>query len=171
MSSKLLGDQGQNKYEGNLGSFLPSCYINLVSHDPATIAENLRALIGKLKRRLRAQSHPGELSWSQLAMLSRLERDGPSTVTVLARAEGMRPQSMGATVREFEIAGYVTGTPDPEDGRQTLWSVTPKARALVLAARAARNDWLQAAIQKNLSIAEQDELGRAVQLLERIVEE
>ncbi len=136
----------------------------------ADVAEALRSFIGNFKRRLRAQSHAGELSWSQFAMLSRLERDGPSTVTALAKAEGMRPQSMGATIRDFETAGHVTGTPDPQDGRQTLWSVTPKARELVLAARAARQDWLLAAIQKNYSQQEQDEIAHAVKLLERIVE-
>lgn len=136
----------------------------------AALAQALRSFIGNLKRRLRAQSHAGELSWSQFSMLSRLERDGPSTVTALAKAEGMRPQSMGAIIRDFEAAGHVTGTPDPQDGRQTLWSVTPAARDLVHAARAARQDWLLAAIQKNFSQAEQDELARAVKLLERLVE-
>ncbi|HSM96711.1 MAG TPA: MarR family transcriptional regulator [Rhizomicrobium sp.] len=136
----------------------------------AALAEALRSFIGNFKRRLRAQSPAGELSWSQFGMLSRLERDGPSTVTALAKAEGMRPQSMGATIRDFEAAGHVTGTPDPQDGRQTLWSVTPKARALVQVARAARQDWLLAAIQKNYSPEEQHDLIRAVKLLERIVE-
>ena len=136
----------------------------------ADVAQALRSFIGNFKRRLRAQSHAGELSWSQYGMLARLERDGPSTITALAKAEGMRPQSMGATIRDFEAAGHVTGTPDPQDGRQTLWSVTPKARALVLAARAARQDWLLAAIQKNYSQQEQDDIARAVKLLERIVE-
>ena len=136
----------------------------------ADLVQALRSFIRNFKRRLRAQSHAGELSWSQFGMLSRLERDGPSTVTALAKAEGVRPQSMGATIRDFEAAGHVTGTPDPQDGRQTLWSVTPKARALVLAARAARQDWLLAAIQKNYSQQEQDDIARAVKLLERIVE-
>lgn len=141
------------------------------SHTKTTaLAEALRSFIGNFKRRLRAQSHASELSWSQFGMLSRLERDGPSTVTALAKAEGLRPQSMGATIRDFEAAGHVTGTPDPQDGRQTLWTLTPKARALVQAARAARQDWLLAAIQKNYSAEEQDDLIRAVKLLERIVE-
>lgn len=143
----------------------------MTDQSTAALAEALRGFIGNLKRRMRAQSHAGELSWSQLSMLSRLERDGPSTVTVAARAEGVRPQSMGATIREFEAAGYVTGAPDPDDGRQTLWSVTPLARDLVQAARAARQDWLLATLQKNFSQAERDDLSRAVKLLERIVEQ
>jgi DNA-binding MarR family transcriptional regulator len=138
--------------------------------DSIALAEALRGFIGKLKRRMRAQSHTGGVSWSQLSMLGRLEREGASTVTSIARAEGLRPQSMGATIRELETAGYVTGTPDPNDGRQTLWQVTPTARELVNEERAARRDWLLAAIQKSYSHAEQDELARAVSLLQRIVE-
>jgi DNA-binding MarR family transcriptional regulator len=134
------------------------------------LAEALRSFIGNLKRRMRAQSHAGNLSWSQLAMLSRLERVGPSTVTAIARAEGMRPQSMGATIREFESAALVTGTPDPNDGRQTLWQLTPAARELVKEERMARQDWLLTAIKQNFSQTEQDEIGRAMSLLQRIVE-
>jgi DNA-binding MarR family transcriptional regulator len=143
----------------------------MTDQSTAALAEALRGFIGNLKRRMRAQSHAGELSWSQLSMLGRLERDGPSTGTAVARAEGVRPQSMGATIRDFEAAGYVTGAPDPKDGRQTLWSVTPAARDLVIAARAARQDWLQATLQKNFTQDERDELSRAVRLLERIVEQ
>ena len=102
-------------------------------------------------------------------MLSRLERDGPSTVTTLAHAEGMRPQSMGASIAALEELGHVKASPDPKDGRQTLWSVTPKSRALVQAARAAKQDWLSGAIQKNFSAAEQDELARAMKLLDRLL--
>lgn len=138
--------------------------------DTATLAEALRAFIGNLKRRLRTQSDAGGLSWSQLSMLSRLEREGPSTVTAIARAEGVRPQSMGATMAALQSEGLVESEPDPSDGRQTLWSVTDKCRTIVESARAARQDWLLAAIQKKFSQSEQDELARAVTLLERIVE-
>lgn len=137
---------------------------------PADLALTLRSVIGTLKRRMRAQSHAGDLSWSQLSLLGRLERDGASTVTALAKAEGVRPQSMGATIRDLETSGYVTGAPDPQDGRQTLWQVTPQARNLVIAARAARQDWLIASIQKSFSQDEQDAIARALKLLERITE-
>ena len=140
------------------------------SHRAAAVAEGLRRVIGRLKRRFREQAPSGDLSWSQLSMLSRLERDGPSTVTTLAKAEGVRPQSMGATIRDLETAGHVTGAPDPQDGRQTLWSVTPKTREFVQRARAARQDWLIDAIRKNFSPEEQAAIARAVALLERIAE-
>ncbi len=88
------------------------------------LAGDLRVVIGQLRRRLREQSGFGDLSWSQTSVLSRLDREGPGTVTSLARAEGMRPQSMGATVSALEAAGLVSGSPDPKDGRQTILSLT-----------------------------------------------
>ena len=62
------------------------------------IASELRVVLGKLTRRLREHANKWDLSLSQVAVLGYLDREGPSTVTTLARAEGVRPQSMGATV-------------------------------------------------------------------------
>jgi len=137
----------------------------------AALAGELRVLVGKLKRRLREQTpRLGDLTWSQVAVLGRLERDGPATVTTLARAESMRPQSMGAIVSVLEGAGFVTGSPNPTDGRQTILSVTAASREWLKASRAAREDWLSRAIQTTLAPAEREELTRAVALLHRLVE-
>jgi len=135
-----------------------------------TLAGELRVLFGRLRRRLREQADPGDLTWSQTAVLSRLDREGPATVTALAKAEGVRPQSMGATVAGLEAAGLVTGTPDPSDGRQTILSLTPACREWVQAGRAAREDWLFRAIQAELSADEQAQLAGVVDLLRRIAD-
>src|ERR1700726_2236829 len=111
------------------------------------LAGDLRVVIGKLRRGLRKQASFGDLTWSQTSVLSRLDREGPATVTALARAEGMRPQSMGANVSALEAAGLVSGTPDPNDGRQTILALTPACRKRITAGRAAREDWLFRAIQ------------------------
>jgi DNA-binding MarR family transcriptional regulator len=134
------------------------------------MASDLRILLGQLKRRLREESHPTGLTWSQIAVLGLLERDGPATVTTLAKAEGVRPQSLGATVSTLEEAGLVTGTPDPADGRQTILSLTDACRQLIQTSRAAREDWLFRAIRARLTQAEQDELVTAVALLKRLVD-
>ena len=136
----------------------------------AALASELRILAGKLKRRLREQGSAGDLTGSQVAVLSRLERDGPATVTDLARAEGMRPQSMGAITASLEAAGHIQGKPDPTDGRRTILSLTDACRAWIHAARAAREDWLLRTIQAQLSPPEQDDLRRALALLRRIVD-
>jgi DNA-binding MarR family transcriptional regulator len=105
-----------------------------------------------------------------VTVIGHLTREGPATVTRLARAEGVRPQSMGATVSALEAAGLVVGSPDPGDGRQTIWSLTPVSRRWVASFRAAREDWLFGAIRARLSPTEQEELSRAVGLLERLVD-
>jgi len=135
-----------------------------------TLAADLRVLIGKLSRRLRDEAHLGDFTWSQLKVLIRLERDGPATVTALAEAEGVRPQSMGATIAALKTAGFVSGAPDPRDGRQTLLSLTAACRKAIKAGRAKREDWLLRALQSRFSPAEQKALEKSLALLERLTD-
>jgi DNA-binding MarR family transcriptional regulator len=136
----------------------------------AGAATELRVLVGQFKRRFREKADLGDLTPSQMAVLRRLNSDGPTTVTGLARAEGMRPQSMGANIAALEAAGLVSGAPDPNDGRQTILSVTAACKERVKAGRMAWDNWLLEAIQKNLSPEEQLVLDRAIVLLKRLVE-
>jgi DNA-binding MarR family transcriptional regulator len=137
----------------------------------STLAQDLRALLGKLKRRLREQAHVGDLTPSQVSVLLRLEKDGAATASSLARAEGMRPQSIAPVIATLEGAGLVSGAPDPADGRQTLLSLTEACRKWVEEGRAARQDWLTRSLQARLSLREQDELAKAVVLLKRLVDD
>jgi DNA-binding MarR family transcriptional regulator len=136
----------------------------------AALASELRALIGKLKRRLREEAPPGDLTWPQLSALSLLEREGAATLTALARTENMRSQSMGAIIAPLEEAGLVVGAADPSDGRQTILSLTERCRVLIKEHRMARDDWLSRIIQTKLSPEEQDELKLALELLRRIAD-
>ena len=136
----------------------------------AALATDLRVLVGRLRRRLRDEAQPGDYSWSQISILGRLDRDGPATVSALARTEGMRPQSMGAIVATLQAAGLIVGTPHPTDGRQTLLTITDACRELMKSNRAAREDWLSRAIESHLDLNEQHALARAVTLLERLVD-
>lgn len=149
---------------------VPITHPDLHTSRAFAVAADLRVVIGKLRRKLREQIHPGKFTWSQMSVLGHLEREGPKTVTSLARVEGVRPQSMGATVSALEAAGFVTGVPDPSDGRQTMLSLTATCREWIAATRAAREDWLHRAIQQNLSLSEQDELARGIELLKRLVD-
>lgn len=134
------------------------------------LAGELRILVGQLRRRLREEAQLGDVSLSQASVLSRLERDGPATVSSLARAEGMRPQSMAATVQALTQAQMLTGSPDPLDGRQTILTLTDSCRAWIAASRAAREDWLARTIETRLTPAEVSELNQAVALLRRLAQ-
>jgi len=122
---------------------------------------------------LRLREHGGRdnLTPSQVSVVLRLEKDGSATVSSLARAEGMRPQSMSAIVTPLQESGLVRGVPDPSDGRQTLISLTPKFLKRIREGRAARQDWLTATITQKLSAAEQVKLRAALALLSRLVED
>ena len=138
--------------------------------DAVALAAELHALSGKLKRRLREQASAGDLTPSQTAVLRHLSRDGPTTVTALARMEGVRSQSMGATVDGLETLGLVKGSPDVRDGRQTILSLTAACRDMIRTGRAARQDWLLRAIQTRLSAQEQAHLASSLRLLNRLVD-
>lgn len=136
----------------------------------AALVGELRVVIGKLVRRVREQAPTGDFTNSQKSVLLRLERDGPATVSMLARAESVRPQSMRMTVAALEAAGAVSGKPDPEDGRQTFISLTPAFVKLARTGRAAREDWLFRALQEQLTAREHEQLAVAVKLLGKLAD-
>jgi len=129
----------------------------------------MRTVFRKLKLRVREQGGRNDLTSSQISVILRLEKDGAATVSSLARAEGMRPQSMSAVVTPLQESGLVRGSPDPSDGRQTLMSLTPKCLKLLQEGRAARQDWLTTIISQKLSVHEQEKLREALELLRRLV--
>lgn len=137
---------------------------------PPTLAADIRSLIGQLRRRLKKEAPKHGLTPPEQAVIIRLERDGPSTLTALAQAEGVRSQSMGATVAGLKQAGLVAGTPDPKDGRQTVLALTEACLQLLHAHRAAREDWLAQVITTRFTPDEQATLAAGVELLKRLVD-
>ncbi len=133
------------------------------------LAQQLKAFASTLRRRLREQADSGDLTPSQTTVLLRLERDGAATTSGLARAEGIRPQSMSAIVAALEGAGLIAGAPDPADGRQTLLALTPHCRQWLAHARAARQDWLTRTVRERLTAEERQQLTAIVPLLQRLI--
>lgn len=135
--------------------------------DPALLASELRVVLGQLVRRLRAE-HRFPLSHG--TVLGRLDREGEQSVSELAVAERVRPQSMAQTVSDLESDGLVARRPDPSDGRRALVALTEQGRAALLADRRHRDGWLAMAIADDLSPEEQAVLAHAGELLKRIGE-
>lgn len=121
-------------------------------------------------RRLREQARTDDFTHAQKSVLLLLERDGPATVSALARAVHVKPQSMRVTVASLEQAGAVVGRPDPADGRQTLMALTTAFRKTLASSRAAKEDWLVHVLEKRLSTHEQQQLATAVELLQRLAD-
>ncbi|ORM64265.1 MarR family transcriptional regulator [Pantoea rodasii] len=139
--------------------------------DLNSAAATLRSINGKLARRLRESAPPGDLTWPQVSVLGYLVRDGAMTVTELAILEGVRSQSMGATVASLQDRGWVQGENDPLDGRKTRYQPTESCLKMIAANRAQRDDWLLNSIATTLNPTEQDILLAALPLLQRIADQ
>ncbi len=131
------------------------------------LAHELRETIGRLVRRLRAE--PG-LSVGRMAVLGRLDRDGPASISDLAGRERMRPQSMAQTVHDLESAGLVSRRPDPADGRRAFIELTTAGLDQLQTTRARRETWLTEALERELDADERALLHDALALLSRIAD-
>jgi DNA-binding MarR family transcriptional regulator len=135
---------------------------------PRNVARGLpRAMI-----RLRAESAPDDmrLTWSQISTLGRIAEEGPITVSALAVAEHVRPQSMAETVAALRQEGLVSAKSDPTDGRKTLMSITPAGRKLISNIVPTREDWLEAAIDQHLTVTERRTLLKAADIMQRLAD-
>jgi len=130
----------------------------------------LSLAIGQLRRRLRAEANPNELNLAELGTLTRLEKCGWMTTADLARAEAMRPQSMGAILTGLNQKGLVQRRPHPTDGRQIEFALTNAGVAARKERKDAKRAWLLAAMAK-LTEQEQETLISAIPLIKRLGDE
>ena len=144
----------------------------MIAQNSSKVAvEDFALALRLLVRRIRADAPPElrEFSWTQKAVLSRLEKDGPATSADLARAEGVKPQSMGTALALLEKMGLVERKAHPTDGRQINIKLTTKGIALRKNTKEATHGWLSQAIAK-LDRQEQTMLFKAGELIKRMAE-
>lgn len=142
--------------------------LNTDTTPASRLAAELRTTLGPLLRKLRQHSEQHDLTTAQIAVVIRLEKNGPATLSSLARAEGMRPPSMSAVIAPLEGMGFVAKASDPSDGRKTLLSLTKSCKKAIKDERAVRQDWLTQAIQQKLSPQEQKKVSSVIPLLARL---
>jgi DNA-binding MarR family transcriptional regulator len=138
--------------------------------DAEELAGALRVSIGMLLRRLRQVPDDGELTLPESAALARLDRGGPTSASALARREQISPQSMGATLAALAQRGLVERTPDPDDGRRAVVTLTGAGRRALWSRRNARTAALAQALSTGFSDAEREQLAAAAPLLERLAQ-
>ena len=125
--------------------------------------------IGVLVRRVRAAAASNELSLTESAVMARLAKEGLATTADLARAEGMKPQSMGTTIAALEEMGMVERKPHPTDGRQVNIELTAKGVAVRKSAKDAKLTWLAQTIAQ-LDKQDQSTLFAAGDIIKRLAE-
>jgi len=130
---------------------------------------DLTQAIGLLIRRVRAAAASHELSMTESAVMARLVKNGPATTADLARAESVKPQSMGATITTLEERGLVERKPHPTDGRQMNIELTAKGLAVRNSVTDAKRTWLAQAIAQ-LDKQDQETLFAAGEIIKRLAE-
>jgi DNA-binding MarR family transcriptional regulator len=125
--------------------------------------------VGLLVRRTRAAAASHELSLTESAVMARLAKDGSATTADLARAEAMKPQSMGTTIAALEERGLVERKPHPTDGRQVNIELTAKGAVVRNSAKDAKRTWLAQAITQ-LDERDRETLFKAGEIIKRLVE-
>ena len=135
----------------------------------ADLGGQVRAAIGRLYRRFRSERPEGGLGDAALAVLTRLHKRGPQTLTELSEHDRVSPASMSQTVNRLTSAGYAVRARDPGDGRKVLFSATAEGDELASAARAQRNAWLDRRLQA-LSAEDRAVIARATALLASIAD-
>lgn len=129
----------------------------------------LTQAIGLLVRRVRNATASHGLSLSESAVLGRLDRGGPATTAELARAEAVKPQSMGTTIADLVAKGFVERKPHPTDGRQAPVWLTAQGAAMRRRIKDAKHSWLVQAISE-LDPQDQETLLAAGEILKRLAE-
>ena len=137
------------------------------TRNDSVLASALRLSVMRLARRMRSERADSSLTLSQTSALAVLERKGPLTPRELAAQERVQPPSMTRIAAALQVAGLVTRTDHPTDGRQVLLAASPAGVALLREDRRRRDVWLA----QRLRELEPDEvavLARAAQILDRL---
>lgn len=135
----------------------------------AELASRLRLTVTRLARRLRTQL-PGEVSPSQLATLSSVERLGPLTLGELSGAERVKPPTMTKIVACLEEQGLVSRTVDPNDRRVARVEATAAGLAFLEDSRQQKDAYLAQRLRA-LDDGERATLERAAELLDWILDD
>jgi MarR family transcriptional regulator, lower aerobic nicotinate degradation pathway regulator len=99
-------------------------------------------------------------------LLHSLLGDGPASQATLGRRTGIHLSDMVATLNELEAGGYVARSPDPQDRRRNVITITDAGRER--AARLAdRVEQIQDELLAPLSAAEREQLTALLQKLLR----
>ncbi|MET0304541.1 MAG: MarR family transcriptional regulator [Microbacteriaceae bacterium] len=132
-------------------------------------SDELRILIQKLSRRIRANRAGDGITDGQLSVLVHLDKNGARSPGQIADHEHVTPPSMNRTINALEDAGLVTRTPSTDDGRKVLIDLTDTGREIISETRRLRTAWFTQLLAE-LSPAERRALEEVTPILRRLAD-
>jgi len=137
--------------------------------DDAASPGELRLVLQKVARRIRAERGDSEVTDSQMAVLWRLDKSGTASPGELAAAEKVSPPSMNRIVNALQEAGYATRTQHDDDGRRVVVTLTAAGRAVTAETRRLRDEWFSRHLAL-LSEEERTQLLAVTDILRKLAE-
>jgi DNA-binding MarR family transcriptional regulator len=134
-----------------------------------TDPDELRILVQRVARRIRANRAGTGVTDPQLGVLFTLDKQGDATPGRLAEHEGVTPPSMNRTLNGLEEAGWIARSPDPDDARKVIVSLTPSGTELIAETRRLRSAWFTQRLEE-LSTDERRRLDEVIPVLRRLAE-
>jgi DNA-binding MarR family transcriptional regulator len=144
--------------------------LGTTSSDTTQLANDVRIVVGRLVRRLRATRKADDLTMAEESVLSRIERDGPLGGGDIAKLEGVKPQAISTILAKLQEKSLISREQDVADGRRTLISATATGRELLSSRRTQWSRQMARAIERTLDENEQRRLHDAINLLDRVME-
>jgi DNA-binding MarR family transcriptional regulator len=135
-------------------------------------AARLRAVIGKLSRRLR-QTNAGAaagLTPTRISVLLAVARQGPMRISDLASSEGINPTMLSRVIADLAEAGLLERVSDQGDRRAAWVEATPAGTRVSERMRRERTDALNVGL-KGLPDADRQQIEQAISALEELAEQ
>ncbi|WP_210342768.1 MarR family winged helix-turn-helix transcriptional regulator [Kaistia sp. 32K] len=130
------------------------------------LAEELRRAISTFVRVIRDKTDTEKSAQSET--LGILERNGAMNVAALALRRGVAHQTMRVVVAQMVADGLIDRSPDPEDKRSQLLSLSNIGRDMVVRDRISRASRIGTMIEATLSVEEREHLRKSIDLFDRI---
>lgn len=139
--------------------------------DPET-AVRLRAVIGRLSRRLRTTpaARQAGLTPTAISLILNVNRSGPTRMADLTESEGINPTMLSRVVSDLVGAGLLARENDAADRRAAWVRVTMAGSRLAERMRTERTQALNAAM-RGLSEQDRRRIEKALPGLEALAEE
>jgi DNA-binding MarR family transcriptional regulator len=131
--------------------------------------ERLRAVLGRLSRRLRPTQAGSGLTPSEISVLFTIVRFGPLRLSEVAEIERLNPTMLSRIAAQLTEAGLIRRTADPGDRRAALVQTSAAGRRMRERIQRERTRALDAHVQ-GLDDAQREALWQALPVLEELAE-
>lgn len=143
----------------------------MTSEDVLHLADQLRPLLLRLNRKIRAETGDSGLSTIQVSILMGVHLHPGQGLGILAQREGIQGPTLIEHLNKLEKLGHLQRSkPLTGDQRRTVLTLTPSGELLLQQVKSSRSAWLASRLA-GLDPEQQQVLSQALEPLQKLLEE